>query len=156
MRLAFGFKRVGGRGGGRYLRRSVLCITPGGLPCPVLKISSRRPSEVVPPTAARGAGARKRGVFVCARYAPEQPHRGWFAAPARAMWVRDVWRRDRVHPGETPASYMMRGMLEFLTGQDPAAQLLRQYYVFLIIPVRAGTQIYSIRVHEPQRDKWRR
>ena len=41
----------------------------------------------------------------------------------------------RVHPGETPASWMMKGMLEFLTGESPQAQLLRQIFVIYIVPI---------------------
>ena len=41
----------------------------------------------------------------------------------------------RVHPGETPASWMMKGMLEFLTGESPQAVLLRQIYVIYIVPI---------------------
>ena len=41
----------------------------------------------------------------------------------------------RVHPGETPASWMMKGMIEFLTGDSPQANLLRQIYVIYIVPI---------------------
>ena len=41
----------------------------------------------------------------------------------------------RVHPGETPASWMMKGMIEFLTGESPQAQLLRQVFVIYIVPI---------------------
>ena len=32
----------------------------------------------------------------------------------------------RVHPGETPASYMCHGLIEFLISNDPAARKLRK------------------------------
>ena len=41
----------------------------------------------------------------------------------------------RVHPGETPASWMMKGMIEFLIGDSPQAQLLRQIFVIYIVPI---------------------
>eukprot|EP00953_Heterococcus_sp_UTEX-ZZ885_P012636 7239-Heterococcus_DN1.PRE.1 len=41
----------------------------------------------------------------------------------------------RVHPGETPASWMMRGMLDFLTGPTQEARLLRSLFVFRIVPM---------------------
>lgn len=41
----------------------------------------------------------------------------------------------RVHPGEVPASWMMRGMLDFLTGETAEARLLRSLFVFKIVPM---------------------
>ena len=41
----------------------------------------------------------------------------------------------RVHPGETPASWMMKGMLEFLTSDCSQAVLLRQVFVIFIVPM---------------------
>ena len=41
----------------------------------------------------------------------------------------------RVHPGETVGSWMMKGAIEFLTGNSREAEILRQTYVFKIIPM---------------------
>ena len=41
----------------------------------------------------------------------------------------------RVHPGETNSSYMMEGFLDFLTSIDPVAQLLRDSFVFKVVPM---------------------
>lgn len=41
----------------------------------------------------------------------------------------------RVHPGETNASFMMQGLLRFLTGNSSAAKLLRANLVFKIVPM---------------------
>ncbi len=41
----------------------------------------------------------------------------------------------RVHPGETPASWMMKGMLDFLTSDTASAKLLRQIFVIFVVPV---------------------
>jgi cytosolic carboxypeptidase protein 5 len=42
----------------------------------------------------------------------------------------------RVHPGETPASYLMNGIIKFLVDKsDPRAKILRKYFVFKIIPI---------------------
>ncbi|KAJ3211694.1 Cytosolic carboxypeptidase 2 [Entophlyctis luteolus] len=41
----------------------------------------------------------------------------------------------RVHPGETNSSWMMRGLMRFLTGTSEAAQQLRQSFVLKIIPM---------------------
>lgn len=39
-----------------------------------------------------------------------------------------VFITARIHPGETNASYMMRGVLEFITSDDQVAQVRFVYY----------------------------
>lgn len=41
----------------------------------------------------------------------------------------------RVHPGETPASYMLEGLLKVILGGDRRGYLLRKNFVFKIIPI---------------------
>ncbi|XP_055956157.1 cytosolic carboxypeptidase 2 [Patella vulgata] len=41
----------------------------------------------------------------------------------------------RVHPGETQASWMMRGLLYFITSNDATAQELRNNCIFKIVPM---------------------
>ncbi|KAG5177403.1 hypothetical protein JKP88DRAFT_158854, partial [Tribonema minus] len=41
----------------------------------------------------------------------------------------------RVHPGESNASWIMDGLLRFLTGAHPAAAALRERFVFKVIPM---------------------
>lgn len=41
----------------------------------------------------------------------------------------------RVHPGETQASFMMNGFLKFLVSDDPRAEILRENFVFKIVPI---------------------
>ncbi|XP_058502307.1 cytosolic carboxypeptidase 2 [Solea solea] len=41
----------------------------------------------------------------------------------------------RVHPGETNGSWMMEGLLDFLLGDSEDAQLLRDTFVFKIVPM---------------------
>eukprot|EP00494_Astrolonche_serrata_P029299 UN29566 len=41
----------------------------------------------------------------------------------------------RVHPGEVPSSFVMEGVLSFLTGQDSRAKMLRDMFIFIIIPM---------------------
>ncbi|XP_069077548.1 cytosolic carboxypeptidase 4 [Pleurodeles waltl] len=41
----------------------------------------------------------------------------------------------RVHPGESNASWVMKGTLEFLVSNDPAAKILRESFIFKIIPM---------------------
>ena len=42
---------------------------------------------------------------------------------------------SRVHPGESNASFIMEGMLDFLVSDIPAAWRLRELFVFKIIPM---------------------
>ena len=46
-----------------------------------------------------------------------------------------VFVSARVHPGETPASYMLKGLLDWLVSEDPRAQAARDRFVFVIVPV---------------------
>lgn len=41
----------------------------------------------------------------------------------------------RVHPGETVGSWMMKGIIDFLTGTSKEAEVLREAFVFKIIPM---------------------
>lgn len=41
----------------------------------------------------------------------------------------------RVHPGETQASWMMQGVLDFLVSDEPTARVLRDAFVFKIVPM---------------------
>ncbi|XP_060770750.1 cytosolic carboxypeptidase 2 isoform X2 [Neoarius graeffei] len=41
----------------------------------------------------------------------------------------------RVHPGETNGSWMMQGFLDFLLGKSPDAHLLRETFVFKVVPM---------------------
>lgn len=46
-----------------------------------------------------------------------------------------IFLTARVHPGETNASWVMKGTLEFLMGHTPSAQHLRDAYIFKIVPM---------------------
>ena len=41
----------------------------------------------------------------------------------------------RVHPGESNASWIMEGILKYLTSNTPSAKMLRKKFVFKIIPM---------------------
>ncbi|XP_034933704.1 cytosolic carboxypeptidase 2 [Chelonus insularis] len=41
----------------------------------------------------------------------------------------------RVHPGETPSSWMMKGIIDFLTGESSQARELRERFIFKLVPM---------------------
>jgi len=41
----------------------------------------------------------------------------------------------RVHPGESNASWMMKGLVDFLVSNTPEARVLREKFVFKIVPM---------------------
>lgn len=41
----------------------------------------------------------------------------------------------RVHPGESQASWMMKGVLDYVTGNSPEARELRDKFIFKIVPM---------------------
>lgn len=42
---------------------------------------------------------------------------------------------SRIHPGESPSSYVCQGLMDFLVSGHPIALVLRNYVVFKIIPM---------------------
>lgn len=55
--------------------------------------------------------------------------------PAAIRSRRAVVITARVHPGESNASWVMKGMLDYLTGPSLDARILRDNFVFKIIPM---------------------
>ena len=53
--------------------------------------------------------------------------------PANRQPRRVICITARVHPGETPASYMCHGLIEFLISNDQAAKKLRANITFIIV-----------------------
>jgi hypothetical protein len=41
----------------------------------------------------------------------------------------------RVHPGEVTASHAVHGIITFLLSSDPRAELLREYFIFFVVPM---------------------
>ncbi|XP_065366323.1 cytosolic carboxypeptidase Nna1 isoform X4 [Calliphora vicina] len=41
----------------------------------------------------------------------------------------------RVHPSETPSSWMMKGLMDFITGESSVAKRLRHKFIFKLIPM---------------------
>ncbi|CAH1973717.1 unnamed protein product [Acanthoscelides obtectus] len=57
------------------------------------------------------------------------------STPGDAKKKRAIVITARVHPGETPSSWMMKGVLDFLTGDSAPAKELRDKFVFKIVPM---------------------
>lgn len=41
----------------------------------------------------------------------------------------------RTHPGESPSSFVIQGLVEFLLGSHPIANILRENFIFKIVPM---------------------
>jgi cytosolic carboxypeptidase protein 5 len=56
--------------------------------------------------------------------------------PHQFRHKRIYFLSSRVHPGETPAAFVFLGFLDFiLKADDPRARLLRDLYIFKLIPI---------------------
>ncbi|XP_072278006.1 cytosolic carboxypeptidase 2 [Pyxicephalus adspersus] len=55
--------------------------------------------------------------------------------PESATSKKAVVMTARVHPGETNGSWMMKGFLEFILSDSPDAQLLRDMFIFKVVPM---------------------
>ncbi|XP_068599840.1 cytosolic carboxypeptidase 6 [Brachionichthys hirsutus] len=53
-----------------------------------------------------------------------------------------VFLTARVHPGESPASYICQGVIDFLVSQHPMAQILRNHVIFKIVPMLNPDGVY--------------
>jgi cytosolic carboxypeptidase protein 2/3 len=48
---------------------------------------------------------------------------------------KGVFLSARIHPGESVSSFMMKGVIDFLMSDLPEARLLRNHFVFKIVPM---------------------
>ncbi|XP_048255716.1 cytosolic carboxypeptidase 6-like isoform X1 [Haliotis rufescens] len=48
---------------------------------------------------------------------------------------KTVFITARVHPGETPSSFVCQGVIDFLVSNHPIAKILREHIVFKIVPM---------------------
>lgn len=49
--------------------------------------------------------------------------------------TRVIFVLARSHPGASPASFVVQGLLEFLIGNHPIAKILRENFVFKVLPM---------------------
>ncbi|XP_058162192.1 cytosolic carboxypeptidase 2 isoform X6 [Dasypus novemcinctus] len=56
-------------------------------------------------------------------------------SPQEAAAKKAVVLSARVHPGESNSSWIMKGFLEFILSNSPDAQLLRDIFVFKVVPM---------------------
>uniref|UniRef100_A0A0A9YG00 Cytosolic carboxypeptidase-like protein 5 n=1 Tax=Lygus hesperus TaxID=30085 RepID=A0A0A9YG00_LYGHE len=62
----------------------------------------------------------------------------------KAHTKKVVFLSARVHPGETPSSFVMNGMISLLMAKgDPVATALRKHFVFKIIPMLNPDGVYK-------------
>ena len=54
---------------------------------------------------------------------------------AKAKAKKGVFISARIHPGESNSSWVMRGVVEFLTSTSLEARALRENFVFRIVPM---------------------
>ncbi|XP_052132932.1 cytosolic carboxypeptidase Nna1-like, partial [Frankliniella occidentalis] len=65
----------------------------------------------------------------CAACTPAPP------PPEEPKKKKAVVLTARVHPGETPSSWMMKGFMDFLTGNSNQAKELRDKFIFKLVPM---------------------
>ncbi|NXP31848.1 CBPC6 carboxypeptidase, partial [Leiothrix lutea] len=53
-----------------------------------------------------------------------------------------VFITARVHPGETPSSFVCQGIIDFLVSHHPIAKVLRDHLVFKIAPMLNPDGVY--------------
>lgn len=99
----------------QYVRRRPLCLTLGGNICDLLTISSFDEDRVN-------------------RRTPDPSCTG-DEKEMKSKEKRAVLVSARVHPGETNASWMMKGFLDYVTGSSTDAQILRKNFIFKVVPM---------------------
>ena len=124
-------------GASDIIRQTRLCQTLGGEDCDLLVITNFKEKEkerIGPVTLAQMEvyrGGNEAPAALTGRDRREAAARAAAQRPLKpALFVS-----CRVHPGETPASWMMKGMLDFLSSDCAQAVLLRNVFVIYIVPM---------------------
>jgi cytosolic carboxypeptidase protein 2/3 len=97
------------------MKESTLCKSLSGLEVPVLTISSR-------------VNSRTFEVIDENEFTSDSP-------PPLNKYKKYIIVCSRVHPGETNASFILQGFLNFITSNEPYAVDLRKRIVFKVIPM---------------------
>lgn len=125
-------------GASDIIRQSKLCTTLSGEDCDILAITNfgdKQEREKIGPISVSATEAYFGGKD---KDDANSTSRNTFRRESSKVSVKlkpAIFISCRVHPGETPASWMMKGILEFLTSQSPQAQLLRQVFVIYVVPM---------------------
>jgi hypothetical protein len=112
-----------------YVRRECLARSLQARRLDLLTISS--PANLKLDAAFMAAGGYVGGYTGSA--APAAASAAAAAAAARQKHV--ILVTGRVHPGETPASFVMHGLLLFLTSEQPQARELREAALLKVVPM---------------------
>lgn len=119
------------------IRRHRLCQTLGGKNCDLLIVTDfTDPSNIGP----LGSSATPVANLLPTFDALQEQLKPAVATGKPPKRNKNPFRRGivisaRVHPGETPASWVMRGALDYLVSDTPGARMLRTNYVFFIVPM---------------------
>lgn len=125
------------------IRQSRLCQTLAGDDCDLLVITNFKDKDkdrIGPVTVASVESRFEDNLTSSASVGGKQPATGRGSMKESSKKNQQplkpaLFLSSRVHPGETPASWMMKGILEFLTSDCSQAQLLRQVFVIFIVPM---------------------
>lgn len=122
---------------------------PGAGLC-VLGLERRREPGALPAGPPHGTACRRRTVAVrhvpaCPTARVHGPRCRALAGPAQRVRppLAPTLRHScacfcpaaRVHPGESNASWVVKGLIDYLTGSSAEAQMLRRQFVFKIVPM---------------------
>ena len=122
-------------GASDIIKVSKLCSTLGGEDCDLLVITNFKDKEKerIGPITVSMMDAREEAAAIIKKNGTVNTKS---AMDKNSVKLKPaLFFSCRVHPGEPPASWMMKGILDFLTSDTSQAQLLRQIFVIYIVPV---------------------